>query len=327
MRSLAARTAAVTVIGFSVLCGVRPAHAYNSSAWTRPSGELWSLVSFGYVAAGAQFLPDGNEARFVQGIDGRSTFEDASFYAQFEVGLIEGLTLSTSLPFKRVFIEQEAFFTETQAIGDLYLGLRAAVFAFFEVDSPLVWSVEIGTTLPTGYTRNLAPSVGAGNVDLEIKTTVGYGFRIARWLPAYAQAGTGLRIRTGAFGLSRATDCNTTSDVDCVLDSRPDYSEELLYLVEFGVTPLSGGLLAFGKVFGVHSLAVPDVGFTAANPIPERQRYLKLGGGGIVYLAKLARFGILENLGLAVQYYATVDGRNAVKTNDLFLGLELKQQF
>ena len=313
--------AVVVVLGTSLL--PTPASAYNSSAWTRPPSEVWSLVSFGYVAGRTQFLPDRSQADFIQGITDRDTFEDASFYAQLQLGLFEGLTLNTTVPFKRVFVEQQAFFTDTQALGDLYLGLRAGVFELVGIRSPIAWSFEAGVSLPTGYTRNLAPSVGAGNIDVELKTTAGYGFRPVSWLPAYAQAGAGVRIRTAAFGLSRATDCNLTSDVDCVADTRPDYSEELIYLAELGVTPFSGGLLVFGKVFGAHSLLEPTVGFTAANPIPERQRYVKAGLGGAVYPFRLFGAEFFEPLGIVAQHYWTLDGQNTPNTNDLFVGLEM----
>ncbi len=310
---------AATVIGVP-----ETASAFNSSAWTRSESEVWSLVSFGYVAGRTQFLPDRNEADFVQGISDRNTYEDASFYTQFQVGVAEGLTLNTTIPFKRVFVEQQAFLTDTQAFGDLYLGLRAGLFELNGVRSPVAWSVELGVSLPTGYTRNLAPSVGAGNIDVEVKTSLGYGFRILEWLPMYAQAGLGLRIRTGAFALSTATDCNLTSDVNCVADTQPNFSDELIYLAELGITPLSGGLLAFTKVFGAHSLLEPTVGFTAANPIPERQRYVKVGAGGAIYPFRV--MGIVETLqplGILFQHYWTVDGQNTPKTNDLFVGLEM----
>ncbi|MEL7369074.1 MAG: hypothetical protein AAFN74_09200 [Myxococcota bacterium] len=305
----------------------RSAGAFNASAWTRPKAEVWSLVSFGYVAGRTQFLPDRSEVDFIQGIDDRNTFEDASFYAQLQLGLFNGLTLNTTLPFKRVFIEQQAFFTETQALGDVYFGLRAGIFELAGIQSPVAWSVEVGANLPTGYTRNLAPSVGPGNIDVEIKTAFGYGFRPFSWLPAYAQLGVGLRIRTGIFALSSAAICNLTSDIDCVVDTQPDYSEEIIYLGELGVTPLGGSLLLFGKVFGAHSIPTPEVGFTAANPIPERQRYVKAGFGGAVYPAKLAGFTTLERLGVIVQHYWTVDGQNAPRTNDLFVGLEMTYGF
>ena len=314
---------AATLIAALALVLPSTAVAYNSSAWTRTPSETWSLVSFGYIAGSKQFLPDRTQVDFIQGIEGRDTYEDASFYAQLQVGLQKGLTLNATLPFKRVFVEQESFFTRTEAVGDLYFGLRFGLFDLLNMQSPVAWSLEAGVGLPTGYTRNRAPSVGAGNIDVELKTTVGYGFKVASWLPAYTQLGAGVRIRTGIFSLSRAIDCNPTSDVDCVVDTKPDYSEEIIYLGELGFTPLSGGLLLFAKVFGAHSIPEPRVGFTAANPIPERQRYVKAGVGGAVYPMRLANLSFLEQLGVIVQHYWTVDGQNTPKTNDLFVGLEM----
>jgi len=319
-----------TVIGLAAVAVVAalpaPAEAFNSSAWTRSEDRVWTMFSFGRVAAGRQFLPDGREANFIQEIDG-TTFEDESFYAQIEFGLTDWLTLNTSLPYKRIFIEQESFFTRTQAPGNLYLGLRVGILELLELDLPFVWSIEVGAWLPTGYTRNFTPSVGAGNVDVDVKTGIGAGLPLTSWLSAYAQLGGGIRARSTAFALSNATECNITSDVNCIVDSKPNYGDELLYLAELGFTPLRGSVLVFGKVFGNYSLLEPEVGFTAANPIPERQRFTKLGGGGFVFPLRFFRVRYAENIGLGVQYYSTVDGQNVPKTDDLFLGISYEHQF
>jgi hypothetical protein len=303
-----------------------PAIAFNSSAWTRPQNQLWTLLSFGRVVAGRQYLPDGTEQNFIQSIDG-NTFFDESFYAQIEYGLTDWLTLNTSLPFKRISIERESFFTKTEAFGNVYLGFRLGIFQLLDVDVPFVWSIEVGGWLPTGYTRNLTPSVGAGNIDFDVKTGLGYGFRVTSWLPMYVQLGGGIRARSTAFALSRARDCNLTSDVDCVIDARPNFGDELMYLGEVGTTPFNGSILLFGKIMGTYSLLEPDVGFTAANPIPTRQRFTKIGVGSFLYPLRFFGVRYAENVGLGVQYYSTVDGRNVPKTDDLFLGVEYKHQF
>lgn len=316
------------LLGLVALLGpVREARAFNSSAWTRPQNQLWTLLSFGRVAAGRQFLVDGSEENFIQGISDRDTFVDESFYAQLEYGLTDWLTLNTSLPYKRIFVEQESFFTQTEAPGNLYLGLRLGIFELMKLKSPVVWSIEVGGWLPTGYTRNLTPSVGAGNVDFDVKTALGFGFRIAPWLPAYTQLGGGFRARSTAFALSNAVDCPVGTPVGCVIDARPNYGDELMYLAELGVTPFSGALLVFGKVMGTHSILEPEVGFTADNPIPARQRFFKVGVGSFLHPLRFFRVPYGENVGLGVQYYSTVDGQNVPKTDDLFIGVEYKHQF
>lgn len=301
--------------------------AFNSSAWTRPQNELWTMLSFGRVVAGRQFLPDGRETAFIQALPDRNTFVDESFYLQAEYGATSWLTVNASLPYKRIFIERESFFTQTQAPGDLYFGARVGVFELLQLRLPVVWSVEVGAWIPTGYTRNLTPSVGAGNLDFDVKTALGAGFRLAPWLPMYAQLGGGIRARSTVFAFSNATECNITSDVNCIVDSQPNFGDELMYLAELGMTPLKGSVLVFGKVFGNYSILEPEVGFTAANPIPTRKRFLKVGVGGFLY--PLRFFGVKygENVGLGAQYYSTVDGQNFPRTDDLFVGIEYKHQF
>lgn len=326
MRSLARAFLLIAVAATGLSVPGR-AEAFNSSAWTRPQNELWALLSFGRVVAGQQFLPDGREIAFIQGLPDQDTFVDESFYLQAEYGLTRWLTFSAALPYKRIFIERESFFTETQAPGNLYFGARLGLFELLQVRVPVVWSVEVGAWLPTGYTRNLTPSVGAGNVDFDVKTTLGAGFRLASWLPMYTQLGAGLRARSTAFAFSNATDCNVTSDVDCVVDAQPNFGDELMYLAELGATPLKGSVLVFGKVFGNFSVLEPEVGFTAANPIPTRARFVKVGVGAFVY--PLRFFGVKygENVGLGAQYFSTVDGQNFPRTDDLFFALEYKHQF
>jgi hypothetical protein len=299
--------------------------AFNSSAWTKQKGELWSLLSFGSQQASEQINVNGNRIPFIDGLEG-NTFRDESFYTQFEFGMTDYLTAHFEVPYKRVFVDQELFFTNTQTVGNLYLGLRLNLLKVMGIRSSLTWSVELGGFLPTGYVRNRAPSVGPGQIDFDVKTAVGYGFTIADVLPSYAQVGVGIRARSTVFALSQAVDCPTGA-VDCVDDVKPNFSDELLFLAEYGITPFKGAILAFGKVMGQVSLLEPDFGFTAANPIPTRQRIYKVGGGSFVYPLRFFSVPYGENVAIAVQYYSTVAGRNIPVTDDLFVGLEYTHYF
>jgi hypothetical protein len=323
---MAARTLAFIAALAASLLTPDVGQAFNSSAWTRPQNQLWTMLSFGRVVAGEQHLPDGRRVPFIQALPDQNTFVDESFYLQAEYGVTDWLTLNASLPYKQIFIERESFFTQTQAPGNLYFGTRLGVFEVLELRLPVVWSVEIGVWIPTGYTRNFAPSVGAGNVDFDVETAVGGGFRLAPWLPMYAQVGGGIRARTNSFAFSNAVEC-ADSDVNCVIDSRPNFGDELMYLAELGATPLGGSVLVFGKLLGNYSLLEPEVGFTARNPIPTRQRFVKVGLGGFLY--PLRFFGVKygENVGLGAQYFSTIDGQNVPRTDDLFVGIEYKHQF
>lgn len=309
-----------------LVAGSGQAQAYNSSAWTRPKNELWALLSYGSIVAGDQFLVGGGTDDFIQGLD-ETTFVDESFYTQFAFGLEDWLTLSLELPFKRINIRRQRFDTFTEAFGDMYFGVRLGILELLEVKAPVVWSAEMGVQLPTGYTRNLTPSVGAGNIVFDLKTTVGAGFNIANVLPVYTQGGIGFRARSTAFALSASVECPSANEIDCVLDQQPRFGDELLFLTELGVTPFNGALLAFGKVMGEISLQEPRVGFTTNNPIPVRQRNVKVGGGMFVYPFRFFQVPYAENIGLAAQYYSMVWGENTPKTDMRFIGIEYTQRF
>jgi hypothetical protein len=310
----------------ALLCLASPSHAFNSSAWTRPRGQLWTLLSVGLVSAGDQFDQASNRRLFNDAVEGEA-FQDESFYAQLEYGLVDELTLHLELPYKRVFVEQASVDTAIEAPGNLYAGARVNLLQLLPVQTRLTWSVELGFSIPTGYTRNLNPSVGPGNVEFDVKTAVGYGFSIIDGLPAYTQLGMGIRARSTAYAFSGAVDCPSASEVDCQLDNQPNYSDELLFLAELGITPFRGSLLLFGKTFGNVSLLEPEVGFSAANPIPTRQRIVKLGAGTILYPLRFFDVPYAKNIGLVGQYYSTVWGQNAPATDDIFLGLEYSHRF
>ncbi len=300
------------------------ARAFNSSAWTRRQGELWTLLTFGRAQAGEQFDADGVTRPFIDGLEGDDVYRDESFYANLEYGIIDGVTAHFELPFKRVFVDQPSFLTNTQAFGNIYVGLRISLLEVGKIESPVAWSIEFGAFLPTGYTRNFSPSVGPGNVDFDLKTAVGYSFNITRYVPTYLQAGVGFRARTTAFGLSQIQDCET-----CIpeVDGPPNYSDEILYLGEIGITPFNGAVLLFGKTFGNVSVLEPTVGFLPNNPIPTRQRLYQLGGGIFVYPFRFFSVPYAENVGLAFQYYSTIAGRNVPRTDSLFVGLEYTHFF
>ena len=78
---------------------------------------------------------------------------------------------------------------------------------------------------------------------------------------------------------------------------------------------------------GVWSVDTPQIGFTAINPIPTVQRYIKTGGGFGIYPFRVTRWYSLADLGLTVQYFFTPYGRNAIKSTDLFAGIEYRVRF
>jgi hypothetical protein len=310
-------------LAVAVILGVSGlAHA---QAWTRPKGEALFLTSFGWITASEQFTFDGRTTDFIDGLQ-KNTFSDASFYLHTETGITDDITLVMDLPYKRLFIEDLAFNYSTQAFGDFRLAGRFSLLPIFDLKgTSWAMAIETGLKIPLGYTRNLQPSVGAGQLDWDMKAAVGYS------IPAifsYVQTHAGLRLRTRFFGFSSAKDCNVGQDIDCFEDVQPTFGDELLYYFEYGLNPLpSGAVIAFLKLDGLYSILRPDVGFTATNPIPTRQRFMKLGGGIATYPFRFFNLNDLRDLGLTVQYFRTVTGLNTIKSQELFISIDFRETF
>lgn len=301
----------------SLLCAA-PATA---QAWTMPRGDVYAKLTYGHVSAAEQYTFDGRTAPYFMGVDA-DAFRDRSLYLYTEAGLTDDVTLVLMLPYKRMFVEDGAFRYRTYAFGTASVGARLNLLSLLGGEaSGNALALNAAVLLPTGYTRNYTPSAGAGQVDAQ--AALGYGRSF--WpLPAYAQAGVGYRHRTTAYGLSRAVACQEGRDLDCIMDRRPAYGDEFFFSFEAGATPFGGGVLAQVLVNGVRSLETPTVGFSALNPLPTRQRYLKAGGGLTLYPFKLAGAGRLEPLGLSVLYLVTPDGRNTIRSRDAYLGVEYR---
>ncbi len=77
-------------------------------------------------------------------------------------------------------------------------------------------------------------------------------------------------------------------------------------------------------VNGVWSVDTPFIGFTAINPIPTLQRYIKTGAGFTLYPFRVTRMFEMSDLGLSVQYFLTPYGRNTIQSRDLFVGIEYR---
>lgn len=305
-----------------VLVGGLVGGSAYGQAWTQPPGQLYAKVSVGAVTASEQYAFDGETTLFIDGVDDE-TFRDRSLYLYAELGLTEWATLVAQLPYKRTTIEDAAFRYQTEAVGAVTLGLRTALLPLVGAgEGPNALALNAALAVPTGYTRNFAPSAGAGQVDAEASLAYGRSFYP---LPLYAQASAGFRYRTTVYGLSSAVDCQEGRDLNCTRDQEPDYGNEWLYAAEVGWTPLDRAVLIQGLVRGVWSVREPEVGFTAINPLPTRQRYLKVGGGVAVYPFRWFGVEALETLGLSVQGFATPSGRNTIKSQDWFIGLEIQR--
>ena len=284
-----------------------------AQAWTQPVGDAYIKVAHGRTSVAEQFDLDGNTIPFIDGVTGDS-FRDRSVYMYGEFGVIPGFTLITMVPIKNltVVLEDNDELT-TVGIADVELRGRIDLRPLLgQTEGGTATAISVGVRVPTGYTRNLSPSVGAGQMDLHFSLGLGRSFYP---LPVYAQVAAGFENRLQMFGLSRIIECTPTSDIPCVAASEPTFDNEWLYSAEAGVNAGKRFLIQV-LLNGIRSVNRPDELFDIGNPIPTRRRFLKLGSGLTVAAGK--------GVGASLQVFRTVAGRNTIRATEFFFGLEYK---
>ncbi len=296
----------------------------KGQAWTMPRGEHFLKITGSSITAANQFSFDGRTLDFANGVSGNA-FRDESLYLYGELGLFNNLTLVLSLPYKRTFVQDLAFKYETSALGSGTIGVRLALLPLFGArPSALSLALNLATNVPLGYTRNFAPSAGPGQVDVQASLGLGVSFYPTA---AYAQISAGYRYRSSLYAFSQAVPCNVGNDINCIRDIKPTYGNELIFTADTGIMFLNGMLFFQALANGVWSVDEPAVGFTAINPIPTLQRYIKAGAGFTLYPFRITRLYGMADLGFGVQYFLTPYGRNTIESTDLFFGIEYRVRF
>ncbi len=297
-----------------IVLGLAGAQAGFGQAWLQAKGHAYIKLSLSNVTASEQYRFDGEIKPYADNVEGDAFF-DESLYLYGEYGLTDNLTLVALIPYKTIRVLDAAFAYESQGLGSVMIGLRTGIKNLVGLTkNQHALSANFMLTVPTGYTRNFTPSIGPGQVDFQ--TTINYGLSL--WpFPGYAQLGLGYRYRSALYGFSTATACQEGSDINCFADVEPKFDDELLFSGEAG---LNLGRWALVQVIGmgVWSNQMPDAEttFSIRNPIPTRQRYIKVGGGLTVYP--------LRTLGVGVQVFFTPIGRNTIRSTDIFWGIEYR---
>jgi hypothetical protein len=306
------------------LFGIFAPNLARGQAWPASKGAFYTKLARSDIRASDQYTFDGRRGDFIDGVAGNA-FVDQSYYLYTEWGLLTNLTLVLSAPFKQLDVHDLAFRYTTAAIGSATVGLRFGLFPLLGIrPSAVSMAMNLGASLPTGYTRNLTPSVGSGQIDAHALIGMGLSF----WpTAAYVQAAGGYRYRSSYYGLSKAVACNAGVDLFCIRDARPAFGDEWLFQAEAGLTLLSGTFFVQALGQGVWSVDPPLIGFTAINPIPTHQRYIKAGAGLTVYPFKLTRAFRFENVGFGVQGFLTPYGRNTIDSRDFFFGVDFRGDF
>jgi hypothetical protein len=285
----------------------------STQAWTQPSGNAYLKIAHGRTSVQEQFDLGGNTIPFIEGVAG-DAFRDRSVYLYGEFGVIPGLTLVTMIPVKNLtVILEDGTEQSTVGVADVELRGRVDLRPLLGIqDGATASAFSLGARLPTGYARNLSPSVGSGQVDLHVSFSVGRSFYP---VPVYAQARAGFENRSRAFGLSRTIECTESSEIPCVEAGEPDFDNEWLYSSEVGISAGSRVLIQF-LLNGIRSINAPDELFDVNNPIPTRRRFTKFGTG--------ITFSLARGIGTSLQVFRTVSGRNTIRATEYFFGVEYK---
>lgn len=220
---------------------------------------------------------------------------ERSLYCYVEYGLTEQLTLIANTALKRVIITSPVERKQTQGLGDIGVAAKYRVAQFGQQ----VVSATLGVGIPTGYSRDLTPPLGSGNLNVEIAGN--YGLSLYP-LPAYVTGSVGYRLRPSIFP-SRLNDPATAFT--------PDYADEVVAEAEAGYT-FFDRLLVHGVARALFSTRMDDNDFDIEHP-PETQQYLKVGGGVI---AK-----VYDGFELSADAFITPYGKKAANSFDLMLGI------
>lgn len=268
-----------------------------AGGWTQELGKIYGKITYGTSSANEVYRFDG-ELKFPTDNAPYTVRDyplaDRSLFLYAEYGLRDDLTLIGNLAMKRSIITTPVERTETQGIADIGLAAKYRVWK----DDAHVLSATLGVAIPTGYTRDLTPPLGSGNVNLELAANYGYSL----WpLPAYATASAGYRLRPSIFVGS--TETATYQD--------PNYADELFMDAEAGYT-IADLVLIHGVARFLSSTRIGTNDFDIQHP-PETQQYLKVGGGAIVKLP--------QGFELGADLMVTPMGKKASNSLDLMIGI------
>ncbi len=302
----------------------------HAQAWTQKQGTVYLKTSYGLTLASEQFNFEGRPGPFYNEKPGY-TFADSSFYLYTEGGILDYLTLSLALPYKRLYNETIDHRKLTVGLGDMDVGIRFSIQEFAKIPVISALAVNIGVSLPMNYTRNILPTLGRGQVAL--RASLNYGQSFYPKLPAYLQIGVGYQNRLPFYALTQVykdkdgNTCPSGGDINCIED-QPDQvqaAHEFIFGVEFGIKPTQWLLLQF-YFNGTVSFANPEA--TLRNPgeiPPPTQRFMKAGTSIVFY--PFYRFRWAKTLGFSAQLMGTVFGQNTIRSADMMFGIEYTIDF
>ncbi len=270
-----------------------------AGGWPQEKGRSFIKITYGTSSSNTVYRFDG-ETKFPTDNGGATVRDyplaDRGLYLYLEHGITSDLTLIADAGLKRSIITTPLEERRTQGLGDIGLSARYR----FLSSGPHVLSGRAGITLPTGYTRDLTPPLGNGNVNFSLAAEYGVSFYP---VPAYATATLGYRMRPGIYGLSTLDDPSE--------EFKPEYADVVTAEAEAGYT-LFKRLLVKGNIRYLTTTRSDDNDFDVVHP-PETEQYLKVGGG-------LAA-SVWKDIAISADIYATPLGKKTANSLDIFIGI------
>ncbi len=294
-----------------------------AQAWTPPAGEGKVGVTVEFVSATSWYDHEDVVQDLVtsQPSDG-TPYSGRSVIIAGEYGMIEDLSVVGRLEVFSVRVKdgsvEPAVERSSTDIRSAYAGLRLGLADRLGLGAASALSINLGAHIPLGYRRNIIPSVGTGQVDIDLVASYGHTFVP---LAITAQAGVGYRFRSRMFGLSRTVSCSAQSPDDegpiCIPEfPQGDYSDEVIG--HFGATyaPIERlSLQVSGEV--TWSIERPEMANMPGGIVQTagfiQQRYARVGGGVDVRL-----FG---ETWLTTLIKATPYGQNTLDSSHVLIGI------
>ncbi len=277
--------------------------AARAGGWVQDVGAIYAKLAYISSSANTVYKFDGQEKYPTDNPPFTVRdypIADRGLYLYAEYGLTADLTLIGSAALKRVIVTSPVERKQVQGLGDIGIAAKYRVATF---DQQVV-SATLGLSIPTGYTRDLTPPLGSGNLNIELAANYGISFYP---IAGYATASLGFRLRPSIF-LSSLNDNSRSFE--------PNYANELFSDVEAGYSVIDE-VLVHGVARFLFSTRTDDNDFDVERP-PETQQYIKLGGGVIVKATK--------NIQISADALVTPYGRKASNSFDLALGIAYSGQ-
>ena len=281
------------------LCILSLPSVLYGGGWTQEKGHSFIKLTYGTSSSNTVYRFDG-ETKFPTDNSGGTVRDyplaDRGLFLYLEYGITNDLTLIADAAFKRSILTSPLERRETQGLGDIGLSARYRLLK----SGPHVLSGRAGITIPTGYSRDLTPPLGNGNLNFSLAAEYGVSFYP---VPAYATATLGYRMRPSIYAFSTLDDESE--------EFEPNYSDVIFGDAEAGYTFFERVLLK-GGVRYLKTTRTDDNDFDVVHP-PETEEYLKVGGG--------VAASVWNGFGVSVDFFTTPLGKKTANSTDLFIGI------